>query len=124
MTATTVSRTNRIPYVGEGRDGCLRSAQIDREEADLCGPDQIAARERLLASAREWEHQASTVVWRRLLDRAFRSEDEDWHIGQGGDWLIELLMALMQGSGRGPGDPRPVTDGQLEWALDRIEDWS
>lgn len=49
----------RLPYVGEGADGCRRSAQIDREEAD--GLDRVHDAERileLLSSALRWEAQA------------------------------------------------------------------
>lgn len=50
----------REPYVGEGRDGCLRSAAIDRSEAE--GLDrEDPRREELLASAQRWEEQAETI---------------------------------------------------------------
>lgn len=48
---------DRVPYVGQGVDGCLRSAQIDREEADtydLADPRLS----RCLDSALGWEDQA------------------------------------------------------------------
>ena len=46
------------PYAGAGADGALRSAQIDREEADTLVPDD-ARRAELLASAERWERQAA-----------------------------------------------------------------
>jgi hypothetical protein len=61
----------RVPYVGQGADGCLRSAQIDREEADglPTGPSQpgwsASAEQRrsdLLDSARRWEDQAAATT--------------------------------------------------------------
>lgn len=48
--------STRIPYVGEGSDGALRSAQIDREEADTMPPG--AERDARLSSAYAWERQA------------------------------------------------------------------
>lgn len=57
MSATVTYRT---PYVGAGRDGCLRSAQIDREEAD--GLDRSDPRyDDLLVSAERWEAQAREI---------------------------------------------------------------
>jgi hypothetical protein len=59
----------RPPYVGEGADGARRSAQIDREEADLLDESRYAARERLLTSADQWLEQAGAaderarIVW-------------------------------------------------------------
>jgi hypothetical protein len=51
----------RDPYVGEDIDGCLRSAQIDRDEADcldLRDPRHAEA----LASAERWEQQAEQLA--------------------------------------------------------------
>jgi hypothetical protein len=48
--------SKRIPYVGEGRAGCLRSMQIDLEEADIMPPGE--ERDARLFSARAWERQA------------------------------------------------------------------
>lgn len=48
---------HRTPYVGEGIDGALRSAEIDRSEADGF-PTGSQERERCLASAKAWEKQA------------------------------------------------------------------
>lgn len=52
-----VERAHREPYVGEGADGCYRSAQIDREEADCLDPSDPRHAE-ALASAERWEQQA------------------------------------------------------------------
>jgi hypothetical protein len=49
-----------MPYVGAGRDGCLRSAQIDREEADGLSQDD-PRRPDLIASAEQWEAQARDI---------------------------------------------------------------
>lgn len=50
----------RTPYVGSGRDGCRRSAQIDREEADGLDLDDPRHAE-LLASADRWEAQERDI---------------------------------------------------------------
>lgn len=56
----------RAPYVGAGADGSRRSAQIDREEADVeRDPER---RELILASAARWEEQARRLE-RRAIDR-------------------------------------------------------
>jgi len=47
----------REPYVGDGADGCRRSAQIDREEADGYDHDDDR-RAAALVSAAAWELQA------------------------------------------------------------------
>lgn len=57
----TPAASIREPYVGDGVDGCLRSAQIDREEADcldLSDPRYAEA----LASAERWEQQAVVLA--------------------------------------------------------------
>jgi hypothetical protein len=51
----------REPYVGKGVDGCLRSAQIDREEAD-CLDLSDPRYEQVLASAEQWEQQAEQLA--------------------------------------------------------------
>ncbi len=52
---------HREPYVGGGIDGALRSAQIDREEADTL--DNAHPRYRpLLDSAERWEQQARELA--------------------------------------------------------------
>jgi hypothetical protein len=59
--ASGMSKVNRVPYVGEGADGCRRSAQIDREEADIL--DVLDPRlEQLHASAQLWEAQAERIT--------------------------------------------------------------
>jgi hypothetical protein len=50
----------RRPYVGEGVDGCHRSAQIDREEADTLDVLDVR-RDELYASAQAWERQAEQL---------------------------------------------------------------
>lgn len=47
----------RVPYVGDGPDGCRRSAQIDREEADTLALDDPRRTARV-ASAQAWDAQA------------------------------------------------------------------
>lgn len=49
----------RTPYVGDGVDGALRSAQIDRSEAD--GLDPGLQRDLCLASAQQWLLQAQLI---------------------------------------------------------------
>lgn len=61
--------TYRVPYVGEGADGARRSAQIDREEADVLPPGE--GRDLLLASAEAWDRQARE-------DQALESPDPEW----------------------------------------------
>lgn len=51
---------DRIPYVGDGADGCRRSAQIDREEADGLMMNSERWQE-LQDSARRWEAQAEEI---------------------------------------------------------------
>ena len=59
---TPMPRTRlREPYVGEGVDGCLRSAQIDREEADCLDRSDPRCSE-VIASAERWEQQAEIVA--------------------------------------------------------------
>ena len=55
-----MTTSRRRPYVGAGADGALRSAQIDREEADVLEPDD-PRREALLESARRWEGEADWI---------------------------------------------------------------
>lgn len=65
-----VSNRARDPYVGSGIDGCLRSAEIDREEIDgLPTPSQpgwsaVVAQRRaeLVASAEAWMDQARALA--------------------------------------------------------------
>ncbi len=51
----------REPYVGDGVDGCLRSAQIDREEADCLDLDDPRYAG-VIASAESWERQAEQLA--------------------------------------------------------------
>lgn len=51
---------HRSPYVGEGSDGCYRSAQVDREEADTLAALDLR-RDQLYASAEAWERQADQL---------------------------------------------------------------
>ena len=51
----------REPYVGEGVDGCLRSARIDREEADCLDLSDPRYAE-VLSSAERWEQQAEQLA--------------------------------------------------------------
>lgn len=48
---------DRNPYVGSGVDGCIRSAAIDRSEANTYNSDD-PRRDECMASAAEWEAQA------------------------------------------------------------------
>lgn len=61
--------TYRVPYVGASRDGCLRSAQMDREEADGLSMDD-PRRTELLASAELWEAQERDIRFRCPSDHA------------------------------------------------------
>lgn len=50
----------REPYVGVGKDGCLRSAEIDRTEKDgLVAQDEM--HDFLNDSIRRWKKQASEI---------------------------------------------------------------
>jgi hypothetical protein len=51
---------HRNPYVGQGADGCRRSAQIDREESHTLDREDPRV-ERLLESAERWERQAEVL---------------------------------------------------------------
>ena len=59
MTDQLLGSAHRRPYVGEGADGARRSAQIDRDEADVEGNPE--RREALLASAERWDRIASAL---------------------------------------------------------------
>lgn len=50
---------DRDPYVGEGADGCRRSAEIDRSEAD--GLPRGDDRDARLRSADQWDWQAERI---------------------------------------------------------------
>lgn len=50
----------RRPYVGSGSSGARRSAQIDREEADVEPNEERRAM--LLESARQWDEQADRIA--------------------------------------------------------------
>lgn len=64
--------SDRTPYVGEGADGCRRSAIIDREEIDTLDP--FDARVQTLAeSAQRWDEQAARLE-REDLERAAAPE--------------------------------------------------
>jgi hypothetical protein len=56
-----MSTVNRVPYVGEGAEGCRRSAQIDREEADTLDVGD-PRREQLRSSAQLWQAQAERIT--------------------------------------------------------------
>lgn len=60
--------TARDPYVGEGIDGALRSAQIDEEEAGQY-PTGSARAERCLVSALRWRAQAQALQRGEAGDR-------------------------------------------------------
>lgn len=53
----TTPSFHRIPYVGEGADGCRRSAEIDRNEADTVDSSD-PRKDYLLGSAARWIQQA------------------------------------------------------------------
>jgi hypothetical protein len=53
----------RHPYVGQGAEGCERSAQIDREEAATLDQDDPRV-EALRASAERWDLQAAWMASR------------------------------------------------------------
>lgn len=56
-----VREDDRIPYVGEGADGCRRSAEIDRTEAEGMHSDWTDRIAACLASAEAWELQAARL---------------------------------------------------------------
>jgi len=66
---------HRRPYVGAGSEGARRSAQIDREEADTLHPSDERY-DRLLASARQWEAQASEIAASEHTVRNHVSRDQ------------------------------------------------
>jgi hypothetical protein len=82
----TKTSKHRKPYVGDGEDGARRSAGIDREEAELLSWNSDR-KDRLLASAQQWEQQAYELVLQRLGERptlatiAQRAVSEDWLAG-------------------------------------------
>lgn len=52
--------SDRTPYVGEGADGCRRSAIIDREEIDTLDPFDPRV-QGLAESAQRWDEQAARL---------------------------------------------------------------
>lgn len=62
MTAPTYRR----PYVGEGADGCRRSAEIDRTEAEGMDVDD-PRRDAVLASVQQWSAQAAELAARDAI---------------------------------------------------------
>lgn len=97
---------SRRPYVGEGADGCRRSAEIDRAEADTLatGPHQPGwdggeRRASLLASAERWEEQA----------RAIEAAERGWcvrcgHPYEPADYLGPGLWPVCEHAGDPPVD--------------------
>ena len=65
----------RGPYVGEGVDGCHRSAQIDREEAETLDVLDVR-RDELYASVETWERQAEQLEQVEPGKRPRRPESE------------------------------------------------
>lgn len=59
--AAAPSTRLREPYVGQGVDGCRRSARIDREEADCLDLSDPRYAE-VIASAESWEWQAEQLA--------------------------------------------------------------
>lgn len=51
----------REPYVGVGKDGCLRSAEIDRTEKDGLDPHDVGMHAYLDDSIWRWGRQASEI---------------------------------------------------------------
>ena len=68
-------RGARRPYVGEGADGCRRSAQIDREEAEQLMPG-TERHDELLASAEGWEWQARAIELQDELEAGAGTPDD------------------------------------------------
>jgi hypothetical protein len=69
----------RVPYVGHGRDGCERSAAIDRSEAETLDRDD-PRRAELAASAIAWMAQA-----RGTCPNCGSEEYAEWREGVGDD---------------------------------------
>ncbi len=69
----SVQSQDRTPYVGAGEDGCRRSAQVDREEADgLSWGDP--RKDELHESAGQWEDQAHRLLLERMGERPTLTE--------------------------------------------------
>lgn len=103
---------HRTPYVGEGADGARRSAQIDREEAEMLptgphqpgwNPDIEERRAHLLASAEAWESQAAhqalghadaETTARHYIGPDDRPDDERLHLEKSS---LALLRQVWQG---------------------------
>jgi len=73
----TTSGSDRQPYVGAGEDGCRRSAQIDRGQADALswGSER---KDELYASAERWEDQAHRAVLERVAQLRVDVGSEEW----------------------------------------------
>jgi hypothetical protein len=82
----TVSRT---PYVGSGEDGCRRSAQADREEADRLGWGD-PRKEELDRSAERWEEQGYQLMLERIGPRPTLAQLRE-QVGSE-QWLAALAL--------------------------------
>jgi hypothetical protein len=130
----TATGSDRQPYIGADEDGCRRSAEIDREEADALswGSER---KEELYASAERWDEQAHRAVLERVGPRPSLAQ---LRAGVGSEeWLTALALLDLppvvaddaarytewsQGGGRftyaGEGDDRVSTfhpDAEMDW---------
>lgn len=63
------------------------------------------------------------ATWDELLSGAYHPDDDTWSLGQGGSFLLDVLMELMHpgaDSRHAGGAPPAITDAQLRAALDRL----
>lgn len=79
----------RNPYVGQGEDGCRRSARIDQEEAELLTWSD-PRRSELEASAARWDDQAHALMLERLGPRPTLPQVRD--SVQNEEWLAALAL--------------------------------
>jgi hypothetical protein len=81
--------TGRAPCVGSGEDGCRRSAQVDREQADgLSWEDP--RKEELHQSAERWEEQAYQLMLQRIGQRPTLAQLRE-QVGSE-EWLAALAL--------------------------------
>ena len=57
-------------------------------------------------------------LWAEVLAGAFNHDDDTWHLGEGGEWLLDLLIELMHPSDV---DVDRVTRSQLQAALEATQ---
>lgn len=98
---------HRSPYVGHGADGCRRSADIDRSEADTY-PTGSPDWQRCIDSADRWDTQAADV-----------GEDSGLITASGEVECTECGHVIE----RHVGDGCPLCDCRVRWTAAEVADY-